>query len=847
MIESYNIAKLFLEKGKASTIAFIVDDDNVTFGDFRQKVAAWTGGLIENGLKPGDRVAILSDNSLFFVLSYFAIIAARGVVVPLSSLASNQQMALQISQTEPRFSFVSSENILLFLKSLTLIERQNYIQKIWYDCGQVEDKIANLISHPVHFECADILNTANAAKPLVSKLDDLVAIMYTSGSTGTPRGVQITSNNLLVNSNDIIKSLGITSEHRAGLVLPLHYCFGLSVLHTHLMVGASTCLLGGYKIPEEIINKLERYQVHAFYGVPSTYQTLLRYTSFQNSTLSSISFFAQAGGYLPPVFIKKIHTSFPKIPFIVMYGQTEATARLSILPQDASETKRGSIGKGLENIRLKVVRKDGEQVAFGEIGEIVATGSSISPGYWKLDKESKERFRAGNLWTGDLATVDAEGFIFIKGRKQDFVKPHGVRVSCQEVEDVICQLSGVDAVAVIGVPDENHGEALIAFVASTTNKLTERHVIKYCKSHLSMIHVPAQIRLVDSLPLNSGGKVAKSSLVAHFLENDSNNSIEARPRKTARNIFNDALRTLKNWLKKETPKHVSISRRSGSEDLFLIFTGRAGRLMMNPIEFFEKTSILGRNIVMFTDNARDNYQSGLSTDISTIRKTLEYISSICATFTDIKRIYCVGVSAGAPIAMLTGVHLNAKAVWAFGPPQTVMRCRTGEKFDLRALLSECDGETQYFVYYSEGHHRDRTVAESFVGLSDVTLIKKPGDKHVVVKTLAHDGDLKNLFPEPLSSSLTQTASKLQSTNRITETWLLEIIRDVIAVDKKMDVTRKLELHSALDSLLLLTLFSEIEKSLGWQLQLEKIVRNDIETPMTLLAFIQREVANGTNI
>jgi acyl-CoA synthetase (AMP-forming)/AMP-acid ligase II len=229
--------------------------------------------------------------------------------------------------------------------------------------------------------------------------------------------------------------------------------------------------------------------------------------------LKSLKKVQQAGGKLPTVFIEELIAAVPHAQVFVMYGQTEATARLSYLPPEMLDTKLGSIGKGIPGVTLRVLAESGEPVAPGKVGEIVATGDNISPGYLDDPEASAEKFIDGALYTGDLATVDEDGYIFIVDRKSDFIKSLGHRVSSQEVEAKILQIPEVISAAAIGVPDDLAGEAIKVFVVLQKKaEITPDFILAHCRKTMARHMVPKEIVILDKLPMNAHGKFVKSAL-----------------------------------------------------------------------------------------------------------------------------------------------------------------------------------------------------------------------------------------------------------------------------------------------------------------------------------------------
>lgn len=505
-----NVAQHILANGHDSAPAVLHQNSVLSYAELRHATARIAAGLLARGHPKGDRVGIFVENSLFFVKAYLGIIRAGLVVVPLQTDLTGEAFAEIVSDAGISEVFVSKRWLNRVRPwadelGLTLLTE-----------GREEDFTGN----------------AQAPLPAVNAASDLAALMFTSGSTGSPKGVMVTHRNIECNTRDIAAYLGLHAGDRAMVVLPFHYCFGLSLLHTHLLAGGSVVLNNEFKLfPESVLTEMQRQECTGFAGVPSTYQILLRNSRFRQMTFPRLRWFQQAGGKLPNPCIREIREAFPAVRFFLMYGQTEGTARLSYLPPDRLADKLGSIGKGLPSTRLEVLRGNGTPVAPGsdETGEIVATGDNIAQGYWRDPVETAKFFRRGRLYTGDLARVDADGFIFIVEREREMIKSGGNRVSAKEVEDVIAELPEVVEVAVVGAPHELLGEAIKAFVTSAPGSaIAPQDVLAHCQKRLPAYKVPESVVFTRHLPHNSAGKLIKSKLKELFKENKAGVST-ARP------------------------------------------------------------------------------------------------------------------------------------------------------------------------------------------------------------------------------------------------------------------------------------------------------------------------------
>ena len=337
--------------------------------------------------------------------------------------------------------------------------------------------------------------------------------MFTSGTTAQPKAVRVTHGNIQANTDSIITFLELRSDDRVLVILPFFYCYGASLLHTHLRRGGRVVLCNSFVFPETALDLLEREGCTVLAGVPSSFQLLLRASTFAQRALPSLRLIQQAGGKLPPVLIEELLAAKPAAKLFVMYGQTEATARLSYLPPDKLLEKLGSIGKGIPGVELRVLNEDGEPVSPGERGEIYATGANISPGYFEDPEGSVTKFTPYGLRTGDLAVVDDDGVHLHRrppGRLHQVVGPPrlqpGGRGGCP-----------ADGAACLGGRDRRPGRR------GGGGGHALRHGPARRRGHAGrgprcMPPAPAEVHgaplgaILDALPLNANGKIAKPRL-----------------------------------------------------------------------------------------------------------------------------------------------------------------------------------------------------------------------------------------------------------------------------------------------------------------------------------------------
>ena len=377
-----NTADYLLEHGRDSDVAIIANKLQHTYADLRQVSGRLVAEMLAHGVGPTDRVGILGNNSLFWVAAYLATLKLGAVAVPFATTLTTESVnAMQ--------AFVNCR--------MMLAEKR--VQRRYAAAFPAE--------LPIVFD-DELQENGAAVWPATADMDvqQDAALMFTSGTTAKPRAVRITHRNIQANTASIIEYLDLSQTDRMMAVLQFYYCFGTSLLHTHLRAGGSLVLSNNFVYPETVLDLMETTECTGFAGVPSTYQTLLRNSTFPKRQIKSLHKVQQAGGKLQPVLIQELIAAVPYGEVYVMYGQTEATARLSYLPPAMLGTKLASIGRGIPGVTLRVIGENGGVVQPGEVGEIFAWGDNISPGYLDEPEASAQKFVDGVLHTGDLATVD---------------------------------------------------------------------------------------------------------------------------------------------------------------------------------------------------------------------------------------------------------------------------------------------------------------------------------------------------------------------------------------------------------------------------------------------------------
>jgi acyl-CoA synthetase (AMP-forming)/AMP-acid ligase II len=485
-----NAFDYFFEKTSKLEKHFLVGKENLSFKDLYSS-SLLLASYLRKEFGQNKNVLLLSVNNQFFLIAYFAIIKSGNVCIPLDPNIEKGNFEFISGLTKPVMIFMTRD-----------IEHKisaGSVKCIFPDTIYEEE-----FRMPFPEDAEDVNNEASAE------------IIFTSGSTGIPKGVMISHKNLMANTESIITYLKINQNDRMLVVLPFYYCYGLSLLHTHLRIGGSIVLNNSFIFLGSIINNLLDYKCTGFAGVPSHFQILLRKSdNFKKTRFPDLKYVTQAGGKLAPIFIDEFRKSHPEVTFIVMYGQTEATARLSYLPPELYEAKKGSMGKGIPGVELRVVNEKGKRIKPGEIGEVIASGDNIMIGYFGDEEGTRSTIRDGWLYTGDLGTVDQDGYIFLTARKKEIIKVGGKRISPKEIEAVILELPDVVDCTIDGVEDELLGEALKATIVTRGENDKDAMLDKirqHCSRHLALYKIPQLFELKEQLVISATGKKIKGKL-----------------------------------------------------------------------------------------------------------------------------------------------------------------------------------------------------------------------------------------------------------------------------------------------------------------------------------------------
>jgi acyl-CoA synthetase (AMP-forming)/AMP-acid ligase II len=479
--ESNFAGRLTGRLGPNSQLIDATSGETIGAEELLSSILATAAGFLSAGLRAGDPVLIGCSVSPASTLAYLGAMYAGLVPIPL----------------EERVLDASGESLYLKTRAKAILTGKG-VQFGWLNHVQVLRFTGRFPS------CSE-----GAITPAPVGETDLAALMPTSGSTGVPRLVRVTHANLIANTEAIIRSQSLGTDERAMLILPVSYCFGASVIHTHLYQGGRVVFDSRFMFPDKVLRAINTFACTTFAGVPTVYNILAGRSSIRSIPMPGLRRFLQAGGPLAPHSIRTMREIVPTADFYVMYGQTEATSRISCLPPQLLEDKIGSVGLPLDNLALRIVDEGGNELSEGQTGEIWVKGPSICDGYFEDAEETARKFHDGWLKTGDIGAVDRDGFIWIKGRKGDFMKIRGVRVSFAEVEAKVASTPGVYECAATSIPHPETGEALALFIVPEdgASDLPER-----VRRSIPPQWTCSAVNLVAELPKTSNGKIARYQL-----------------------------------------------------------------------------------------------------------------------------------------------------------------------------------------------------------------------------------------------------------------------------------------------------------------------------------------------
>jgi long-chain acyl-CoA synthetase len=487
--------------------ALVAGATRLSFAELDRASDALAHALVARGIRRGDRVVIFLDNCWEAVVSIFAVLKAGGVFSLINATTKADKLAFVLGNC--RASGVITHRK-LYATACAALEQAPAVVSAVTVVGKPD------IAPEIVLDFAEAL-AAGTSGPLPSPgIDlDLAMLVYTSGSTGFPKGVMMTHQNVTAAAESIITYLEKTADDIILNVLPISFDYGLYQVLMAVKAGATLVLEKSFAFPQVILERMRAERVTGFPLVPTMAALLLQMKDLRPGDLPDLRYVTNTAAALPPAHIARLQALFPQARLYSMYGLTECK-RCTWLPPAELATRPGSVGIAIPGTEAYIVDDEGRRVPHGTIGELVIRGAHVMKGYWENQAATDRALRPGPfpwekvLYTGDLFRADADGFLYFVGRKDDIIKCRGEKVSPKEVENAIYLLDEVREVAVIGVPDPVLGHAIKAVIVLAPGaNLSERDIIRHCAGSLEDYMVPKLVEFRDALPKTDTGKISR--------------------------------------------------------------------------------------------------------------------------------------------------------------------------------------------------------------------------------------------------------------------------------------------------------------------------------------------------
>ncbi len=489
-----NLAQTILDAGQKDPdhIAVKLDDAELSYKLLNGATAHMVGLLREHGVKPGDRVGIMLPNVPYFPVCYYGILRAGAIVVPMNVLLKKREVGYYLTDPEAKL----------------LIAWNDFAEAA--ETGAEEAGAECLLVKPGEFE--NQVGAAEAVTDVAEAGDgDTAVILYTSGTTGQPKGAELSNANLARNAEASRGLFGLGSEAVVLGALPLFHTFGQTCGMNATIGGGGTLTLIPRFEPAKALEIIQRDAVNVFQGVPTMYGAMLHLDNRDDYDVSSLKVCASGGSAMPVELMRGFEEAFG-CKVLEGYGLSESSPVASFNHPDR-ERKPGSIGTPIKGVEMKVVDDDGNEVAQGDVGEIVIKGHNVMNGYWKREDATAETIVDGWLHTGDIGKVDEDGYFFIVDRKKEMIIRGGYNVYPREIEEVLYEHPDVREAAVLGIPSDEYGEEVAAAIALKAGASTSPEELRsYVKEQVAGYKYPRKVWLVDDLPKGPTGKILKREI-----------------------------------------------------------------------------------------------------------------------------------------------------------------------------------------------------------------------------------------------------------------------------------------------------------------------------------------------
>jgi amino acid adenylation domain-containing protein len=495
-------------------VALVNQGRRLSYQEIDARSNALANALVRRGVGRGDRVLVFADNTVEAVIAFWAALKANGVAIMVNPQTKADKLGYLLGDSRAAALVADGRLAPVFGPAAS---GSRHLRTVIVAGAASEAAVAGLPS--ARWDEALALED-DGAPPRRRNIDvDLAAIVYTSGSTGEPKGVMLTHRNMLAAATSITTYLENVEDDVILGVLPLSFDYGLYQMIMAFRMGARLVLERSFAYPAEVLKVVVQEGVTGFPGVPTMFAILAEMKNLAEYDLRGVRYVTNTAAALPVKHIRVLQEIFPTARIFSMYGLTECK-RCTYLPPEDLARKPTSVGIAIPNTELWIVDERDNRLGPGQVGQLVIRGATVMRGYWEKPEATRERLRPGPLpgemvlYTGDYCRLDEDGYLYFVGRMDSIIKVRGEKVAPKEIEVALMDVPGVKEAAVVGVPDEILGEAPKAFVVLEKGaRLTERDLRRECQERLEAIMVPKYIQIVADLPKTTTGKIMKKGLV----------------------------------------------------------------------------------------------------------------------------------------------------------------------------------------------------------------------------------------------------------------------------------------------------------------------------------------------
>lgn len=500
-------------RARADHTALIIGPRRISFAETNGAANMIANGLAAHGIGAGDTVALCCPNLPYFPMIYYAVLKAGATILPVNVLLTDEEIAylLEDSGAKAFFCFEGTNDLPIGSRGHAAFENVSGCAHFWMITA---DPAATSPIEGVATLGALMAQRSPMFDTVQRSGEDIAVVLYTSGTTGHPKGAELTHTNILLNAIISRDLTGAKNDDICMITLPLFHVFGQVVLMVACTMAGTTMVLVPRFDPAAVLKTLQDDEVTIFAGVPTMYWALLNHPA-EGVDLAKIKknlrICASGGASLPVEVLRGFEEKF-EVAILEGYGLSETSPVVTFNHQD-KERKPGSVGTPVWGVEVRVVDENDADVAAGDPGEIIVRGHCVMKGYFNRPEATAEAFRGGWFHTGDIGHFDEDGYLFIVDRLKDMIIRGGFNVYPRELEEVLMTHPDVSLVAVIGVPHDEYGEDIKAFVVPKPNHQVDGDaLIEWSKGHLAAYKYPRQIEVRESLPMNATGKILKKEL-----------------------------------------------------------------------------------------------------------------------------------------------------------------------------------------------------------------------------------------------------------------------------------------------------------------------------------------------